>query len=502
MSLKSKSTKMPPVAEGGESQPKPVKKKVKSKAKSVNWGFYIMKVLRQVHPTLRISKQAMTVMVSCVEDTFERISNEANLICRRSGTHSINTRDIQSAVRLVFPGELSRHAVSEGCKAVINFKNSDGARMPDQAVAAEEEAEDDAEISYRAAVVLNISILLRQHTSALHAVSRSKYFTAVGKCLTERWLIPSTPTPAAGGVSSFRSMSHSFSDFLSSLAPGGDCTNVLESRCSPERRRGSERRNGTSYDRAGSGPAGPAGQGPDVGPAHEDVSVVLYPEELSMGQAALSGAPQAPAKAAKSASPASGRGDRPDRLSDRPSDRMAYPWPDDAPLRPASSSPKHQPEETRQTPTSLSPKHARLTSSGNLRKSAAYDTDPEDLLDQHVAYYLRHHKDVAAQHSVNRLCPGVYAIDDREVRVEWQHATEPGGQGFLVAMDGPLRQPFADYMEHSENNAEYDVQGGGLLGSLDRGTLAAACRAQHVAQFHAPTEAAEPKNPSHRSCPQ
>ena len=31
-------------------------------------------------------------------------------------------------------------------------------------------------------------------------------------------------------------------------------------------------------------------------------------------------------------------------------------------------------------------------------------------------------------------------------------------------------------MEHSENNAEYDVQGGGLLGSLDRGTLAAACR--------------------------
>mmetsp|Transcript_93106 Transcript_93106/g.221453 ORF Transcript_93106/g.221453 Transcript_93106/m.221453 type:complete len:149 (+) Transcript_93106:85-531(+) len=133
MSLKSKSTKMPPVPEEGESQPKPVKKKVKSKTKSVNWGFYIMKVLRQVHPTLRISKQAMTVMVSCVEDTFDRISMQANRLCRRSGSHSINTRDIQSAVRLVFPGELSRHAVSEGCKAVINHKQSGGGRMAAQA---------------------------------------------------------------------------------------------------------------------------------------------------------------------------------------------------------------------------------------------------------------------------------------------------------------------------------------------------------------------------------
>ncbi|CAE7188159.1 HTB2 [Symbiodinium pilosum] len=148
MSLKSKSTKMPPVVDEGESQPKPVKKKVKSKAKTINWGFYIMKVLRQVHPTLRISKQAMTVMISCVEDTFDRISMQANRLCRRSGSHNINTRDIQSAVRLVFPGELSRHAVSEGCKAVINHKNSGGGRMAaaaDEEVADEEEEGEDGE---------------------------------------------------------------------------------------------------------------------------------------------------------------------------------------------------------------------------------------------------------------------------------------------------------------------------------------------------------------------
>ncbi|CAE7367929.1 Histone H2B.5 [Symbiodinium microadriaticum] len=88
---------------------------------------------------------AMTVMVSCVEDTFDRISMQANRLCRRSGSHSINTRDIQSAVRLVFPGELSRHAVSEGCKAVINHKQSGGGRMAAQAQADDEELAEEAE---------------------------------------------------------------------------------------------------------------------------------------------------------------------------------------------------------------------------------------------------------------------------------------------------------------------------------------------------------------------
>lgn len=64
----------------------------------------------------------MAVMVSCVEDTFERISAEAGNLHRRGDSKTLTTRDIQSAVRLVFPGELSRHAVSEGCKAVIAFK--------------------------------------------------------------------------------------------------------------------------------------------------------------------------------------------------------------------------------------------------------------------------------------------------------------------------------------------------------------------------------------------
>lgn len=86
-----------------------------------------------------------------------------------------------------------------------------------------------------------------------------------------------------------------------------------------------------------------------------------------------------------------------------------------------------------------------------------YVADKEDLLDQHVAYYLRHHPDVHRKNALVRKRPGVYELNNREVLVEWQYATEPGGQGHLVVLDGPLRQPFAHYMEMNETSAEYDT---------------------------------------------
>lgn len=56
-----------------------------------------------------------------------------------------------------------------------------------------------------------------------------------------------------------------------------------------------------------------------------------------------------------------------------------------------------------------------------------------------------------------RLAPGLYDIDSHEVEVEWQHHPEVGRPGHLVVVDGPLRQPFADYLAMSEANAEYDT---------------------------------------------
>merc|ERR1719436_229788 len=119
MALKEKKAKMPPTAADGE----PLVKKRSKKTKQSH-STYIFKVLKQVHPKMRISKQAMEIMESCVADTFERIAGEAGRLLRMTKKDTLSSREIQSAVRLVLPGELSKHAVSEGCKAVMEYNAS------------------------------------------------------------------------------------------------------------------------------------------------------------------------------------------------------------------------------------------------------------------------------------------------------------------------------------------------------------------------------------------
>jgi histone H2B len=88
------------------------------------YGTYIYKVLKQVHPDTGISSKAMSIMNSFVNDIFERIANESSKLSHHTGRSTISSREIQTAVRLILPGELAKHAVSEGTKAVTKYTSS------------------------------------------------------------------------------------------------------------------------------------------------------------------------------------------------------------------------------------------------------------------------------------------------------------------------------------------------------------------------------------------
>lgn len=117
------------MAPKGEKVPaKKVAKKVtgassmkRKKAKSETYKMYIYKVLKQVHPDTGISSKAMLIMNSFIFDIFEKIAAEASKLSRYNKKPTITSREIQTAVRLVLPGELAKHAVSEGTKAVTKF---------------------------------------------------------------------------------------------------------------------------------------------------------------------------------------------------------------------------------------------------------------------------------------------------------------------------------------------------------------------------------------------
>ena len=101
------------------------KKGKKKTNKSVEmYKLYIFKVLKQVHPNMGISSKAMSIMNSFMNDLFEKLAAEAAKLARYNKKSTITSRDIQTSVCLILPGELAKHAVSEGTKAVTKFTTS------------------------------------------------------------------------------------------------------------------------------------------------------------------------------------------------------------------------------------------------------------------------------------------------------------------------------------------------------------------------------------------
>ena len=104
-----------------KAQKKDGKKRKRSRKES--YSVYMYKVLKQVHPDTGISSKAMGIMNSFVNDIFERIAGEASRLVHYN-KRSITSREIQTTVRLLLPGELAKHSVSEGTKAVTKYTSS------------------------------------------------------------------------------------------------------------------------------------------------------------------------------------------------------------------------------------------------------------------------------------------------------------------------------------------------------------------------------------------
>lgn len=98
--------------------------KKRRRKRKESYSIYIYKVLRQVHPDTGVSSKAMSIMNSFVNDIFERIAAEASRLAHYNKRSTITSREIQTAVRLLLPGELAKHAVSEGTKAVTKYTSS------------------------------------------------------------------------------------------------------------------------------------------------------------------------------------------------------------------------------------------------------------------------------------------------------------------------------------------------------------------------------------------
>ncbi|XP_041050306.1 late histone H2B.L4-like [Carcharodon carcharias] len=94
------------------------------KSRKQSYPTYVYRVLTQVHHSTKTSSKAMIFMNSFVVDIFEHIASEASHLIQYNKCHIISARETQSVIRFMLPGELAKHAVSKGTKAVTKYTDS------------------------------------------------------------------------------------------------------------------------------------------------------------------------------------------------------------------------------------------------------------------------------------------------------------------------------------------------------------------------------------------
>ena len=120
------SVKKKTLAKKSPKKPKSTGDKKKKKKRTETYSSYIYKVLKQIHPDKGINEKAMSIVNSFVHDMFEKLCIQAGKLVRYNKKGTLSSREVQTATRFILPGELAKHAVSEGTKAVSKYTSNSG----------------------------------------------------------------------------------------------------------------------------------------------------------------------------------------------------------------------------------------------------------------------------------------------------------------------------------------------------------------------------------------
>lgn len=102
---------------------KPIAKTKKMKKKNYHsFSIYLFKLLRSVmNDQFGISRNSMLIMNNFVNDVLEQIASEAGKLASHGKKRTLGIREIQTAVKLLVPGELAKHANIEAMKAITMY---------------------------------------------------------------------------------------------------------------------------------------------------------------------------------------------------------------------------------------------------------------------------------------------------------------------------------------------------------------------------------------------
>jgi histone H3/H4 len=88
------------------------------------FSVYVRRSLKAINAKLTVSSKAAAIVNSFIADQFDRIATEAAAIARSNRRQTLGSREVQTAVRLLLPAELAKHAISEATRAVAKLASA------------------------------------------------------------------------------------------------------------------------------------------------------------------------------------------------------------------------------------------------------------------------------------------------------------------------------------------------------------------------------------------
>lgn len=82
---------------------------------------YIFRVLKEAAPEYAISKKAIGMVNEILIDKYDEILKESRDLMIFSKKQTLGSKECESSVKLIVPGELGKQAVLEGRKALKNY---------------------------------------------------------------------------------------------------------------------------------------------------------------------------------------------------------------------------------------------------------------------------------------------------------------------------------------------------------------------------------------------
>jgi len=87
----------------------------------------IFRISKGTYPNMGFKRKGMLAFNQIIADLFENIVNEAMLLCQYHSKQTLTSKEIETAVKLILPGELRSRAVEEIKRALAQHKLKQGA---------------------------------------------------------------------------------------------------------------------------------------------------------------------------------------------------------------------------------------------------------------------------------------------------------------------------------------------------------------------------------------